>query len=179
MPLGDKMKKELVGLIFASFLSLLLIRPVSAHCPLCTAATGFAVMAARWYGVDDLIVGTFIGGLVVSSTLWMNNILIKKKWVLLPHQGTILVILTILSTILTYYFAGLLNNTNPSFRIFGVDKLFVATMLGSAITMVSFWFHGIMRKMNGGRNFIPFQGIVLLFVFLIATSGTFYLAGVI
>lgn len=173
------MKKMIFGLIFASFLSLILIRPVSAHCPLCTAATGLAVMTARWYGIDDLIVGTFVGGLIVSSTLWMNNVLSKKKWVLLPHQGTILVILTILSTILTYYFAGLLNSQNANFKIFGVDKLFVATIFGSAITMVSFWFHGILKKINGGRNFIPFQGIVLLFAFLIASSGMFYLVGVI
>lgn len=166
---------------FISFLFsfIVLIPSVWAHCPLCTAATGAAVAVTRWYGVDDLIVGTFIGGLMVSSTLWMNNILIKKRMVLIPNQGTILVVLTLLTTLLTYYFAGLLNNSDPSFQIFGVDKLFVSTLIGSLITVFSFWFHGFLRKMNDGRNFLPFQGIVVMLLFLSFTSLMYYLTGVV
>jgi len=173
------MKKIFLELIFASFLSLILVKEVAAHCPLCTAATGLAVMTTRWYGVDDLVVGTFIGGLVVSSTLWMSNILNKKKWVLLPNQGTVLVILTILSIVLTYYFSGLLNNPNPGLKIFGIDKLLFSTILGSLITLVSFWFHGFLRKINNGKNFLPFQGIFVMFLFLSFTSLGFYFAGLI
>ena len=65
----NKNKFALFGiLLFSSLFSTAIFSNAAmAHCPLCTLATGAAVATARWYGVDDLIVSTFIGGTIIST----------------------------------------------------------------------------------------------------------------
>src|SRR3989344_4710120 len=93
---------------------------VMAHCPLCTAATGAAVLAARWYGIDDLIVSTFIGGLIISTGYWINNWVHKKSKGkgYIKFQLPILVLFSYVSVVATFYFAGFLGNNSPQFTLF-------------------------------------------------------------
>jgi len=73
-------KYKILGLLLIPLLSIIAIMPsVMAHCPLCTAATIVGVGVTRSLGWDDSIVGVFVGAMIVSSALWVNNILKKKK----------------------------------------------------------------------------------------------------
>ncbi len=154
------------------------INPVLAHCPLCSAATGAAVAVTRWYGIDDLIVGTFIGGFMISTAAWFNNILKKKKRKdYIPFQYGILILSSIVLTVLTFYLAGLLGNTNPSFRIFGIDKILVGMLFGSVVSLVAFKLHGILKSNNGNKSYLPFQVIIVTIALLSFTSLIYYLVG--
>ena len=146
---------------------------VVAHCPLCTLATGAAVAAARWYGVDDLIVSTFIGGVIISTGYWANNWLNKrsKGKGYIKFQLPILVLASYVSVVLTLYFSGLLGNTAPQFLLFGIDKLFIGATVGSIVTVLAFTLHDALRRHNGNKNYLPFQAIVLALAFLAATAG--------
>jgi len=46
-------------------------------CPVCTVAVGAGIGLSRWFGVDDLVSGLWIGGLIVSligmTFLWLNK----------------------------------------------------------------------------------------------------------
>src|SRR3989338_2455804 len=67
-------------LLLIPLLSIIAIIPtVMAHCPLCTAATIVGVGVTRSLGWDDSIVGIFVGAMIVSSALWLNNILKKRN----------------------------------------------------------------------------------------------------
>lgn len=164
-------------IILASvFLSLLLLpQSTYAHCPLCTAITGSAVTVARWYGVDDLIFGTFLGGFVISGTLWISNLLKKKKLEYLPYQSTIILALTTISTIATFYVTGLLG-TN---MLFGIDKIIIGTLAGIITTLLTFQVHYLLRNNNGNKNHIPFQAIVLTLVSLSLVASGFYVFGLV
>lgn len=148
-----------------------------AHCPLCTAAAGAAVAITRWYGVDDLVVGSFIGAFVISTGLWFNNILKRrnKGKDYLPFQSVILVLLSLISTIISFSLGGITTN---SYFIFGIDKLIMGTLLGSGMTWLAFWFSKFLRK-NMGRTLIPFQSIILTFAFLSLMNLSFYFVGLI
>ena len=52
---------------------------VMAHCPLCTAATIVGVGITRSAGLDDSIIGVFVGAMIISSALWVIKILKKKN----------------------------------------------------------------------------------------------------
>jgi len=179
-----KNKFAILGIIlfssFSSFFSTSIFSNIAfAHCPLCTLATGAAVATARWYGVDDLIVSTFIGGVIISTGYWANNWLNKrskgKGYVKL--QLPILLLVSYLTVVLSLYFSGFFGSTNPNFLLFGIDKLFIGATVGSVATVAAFTLHDTLRKRNGNKNYLPFQAIVLAFVFLAAAVGMFYVFG--
>ena len=71
---------KILALLLIPLLSIIMIIPsVMAHCPLCTAATIVGVGVTRSLGWDDSIVGIFVGAMIVSSVLWLNNILKKRN----------------------------------------------------------------------------------------------------
>lgn len=168
---------EIIALYLILF-SLIFVRPASAHCPLCTAATGAAVATARWFGVDDLIVGTFFGGFIISSSLWFNNIIKKKNKgeEFIAYQSWLIILFSLASTIFAYYALGLLNLT-PPYVIFGIDKILLGTMIGSFITLFAFYFHEFLKKVNGNKNYIPFQAIILSLFILSLASISYYIFG--
>ena len=132
-------------LFFTFMLSMIILPQIAfAHCPLCSAATGMAVAATRAYGLDDLIVGLFVGSFVVSTALWMNNFALKRKKgkEYLPNQKAILIIFSLMTMLVTFYFAGLLD---MKYRIFGIDKIFFGTIAGTLMTLFSFQMHKKLR----------------------------------
>ncbi len=151
-----------------------------AHCPLCTAATTGLVVATRWFGVDDLIVGNFIGAAIISSAMWFDRILKnKKRKEYLKFQSSIIILSSILLTILTFYFAGILGNEFEHYLLFGVDKILIGFLIGSIVTLFSFYFNNWLRNHNGGKSYFPFQVIIITLIFLFLTSYLFYLLGLI
>jgi len=75
-----------------------------AHCPLCSAATGALLVAARAYGVSDLITGTLAGAFASVTAIWIHNWLKakNKNKSYFPFQGIVFVLVSILMTILTF-----------------------------------------------------------------------------
>ena len=110
-------------LLLIPLLSIIAIIPtVMAHCPLCTAATIVGVGVTRSLGWDDSIVGIFVGAMIVSSALWVNNILKKRNIGGNPFlRISSLTIATFVLTVLSFYFAGIFGPANI-YRIFGIDN---------------------------------------------------------
>lgn len=168
------MKFFAFSFLFLIFLALI-AAPTYAHCPLCTAATGSAVAAARYYGFDDLPVGTLIGAFAVSTGFWIHNFITKRKGRLFPLQLPIITILSIASTIAGLHFASVLGVS----YFLGVDKLLLGTLLGSAIVAGAFSAHEKMRAYHNNRNYVPFQSIVLPLALIALIDAGMYLSGMI
>lgn len=166
------MKLKNLLLVILVFISLTIIPKVYAHCPLCSAATGAAVATTRFYGLNDCIVGLFIGGFIISTALWFNNFLLKKNKNknYLPLQSVILVLFSLSATISTFYFADLLNSSS---KIFGVNNLIFGTITGTIITPIGFLLSNLIKKVKG-KVLLPFQGIILPLILLIITGLVFY-----
>ena len=79
-----------------------------AHCPLCSAATGALLIAARSYGVSDLITGTLAGAFAAVTAIWIHNWLKakNKSKSYFPFQGIVFVLASILMTIITFQVVG-------------------------------------------------------------------------
>ncbi len=173
------LKKILSILTLAFFSSLIFLSDfVYAHCPLCTAATGAAVITSRWLGVDDLVTGVFIGGLIISTALWFSNILKKgnKGGEYFKFQSLIIFLITLASVVIGFYFLDFIGPRNY-FKIFGIDKILLGMFVGIIISVVALEFHKYTRKINGNKNFVPLQSIVLMLVFLVLVSLSFYAIG--
>ncbi len=170
------MKKiTLIPIILA--LSLVLIPLVSAHCPLCTAGAVAGVGAARYFGVDDSIVGLFLGALIISSALWFNKWLKKRvKRINFPGQEVLLIIITFLLFVIPFYSAGLITNFDMvksmpehhamlGLGVYGIDKLFFGMIIGSLVIWGAFILSDYIKKKRG-KVLWPFQGISFMAVAL-------------
>jgi len=162
------MKKNsiLAALIFVALMAGI-SAPASAHCPLCTAATGAGIAIAESYGVDDAIIGLWVGAFIVSTALWFDRVL-KKKYNF-PGQSAIISAASLALTVVPFYFAGMFGNP---VMILGIDRLLFGMLFGSVLTFagteLSIWI-----KNTRGKVFISYQTIILVTCILAATSFIF------
>jgi len=164
------------GVGFLSIIILMLIiNPVNAHCPLCTAATGAGIAIAESYGVDGAIIGLWVGAFIISTALWFDRVLKKKYGI--PFQSAIISILSLILTIVPFYFAGMF--TNP-ITIMGIDRLLFGILLGSVMafsgTKLSIWIKTIRCKVLFSYQTIIFVTSALtvtsfIFQYLIRNTG--------
>lgn len=156
-----------------------MIRPVFAHCPLCTIAAGSMVLVTRQLGVDDVVVGTFIGAFIVSTAFWTSNFIVKKFKKKLPFQEYLLSVAFVISTVASFYWGKLLGTMPPFLYVFGLERLLFGIIAGSVISIAAFELHNVLRRANGNRNNIPFQGMLFPIAVLVIANIMFYVTGVI
>lgn len=128
-----------------------------AHCPVCTAATGAAVAAARVYGVPDSIVGVLIGAFALVTGLWINNAMKKRNWVFIPAQAWVLSLVSIVLTIVSLHIGKLFAASAP---LWGMPSLLSGILLGSGMTGIAEGAHRALRIHTGNRNLVPLQGLI-------------------
>jgi hypothetical protein len=157
---------------------------VSAHCPLCTAGAVLGVGIARAYGVDDSIVGLFLGAFVSASALWVDNLL-KKRDIRYPFQTVLLVIGSLLLVAVPLYAAGIITHVEvvraiPAYpSIFGagtlgIDRLFFGLLFGTIVVAGVFTLNDYLNRKRGRRLF-AYQGLVFMAITLIVFSLIFWM----
>jgi hypothetical protein len=167
-----------IGIAVLLLLVAAIIPPVSAHCPLCTAGAAAGVGIARAYGVDDSIVGLFLGAFVAASALWLDRIL-KKRNIDYPFQGVILVAVSLLALAVPLYYAGIITNIEvvksmPDYHAifgmetFGLDKLFSGLVLGTVLIAGVFTVSDYITAKRG--RLFRYQGMILMAVTLIIVT---------
>ncbi|MDO8460281.1 MAG: hypothetical protein Q7S74_04185 [Nanoarchaeota archaeon] len=167
---------KILGLLLIPLLSLIVIIPnVMAHCPLCTAATIMGVGVTRSLGWDDSIVGVFVGAMIVSSALWVNNIFKKRNIGGNPFLriGSITVA-TFVLTILSFYYAGIFGPAN-TYRIFGMEKIIFGSISGAIVSFAIFFASNEIKRRNEGKVLFNYQTMTLTFGVLILNALIFWM----
>ena len=133
-----------------------------AICPLCTIAVGAGVGFSRSLGIDDVIVGLWIGGLIVSSCMWLIEFIkgkkiIGKKWC---KWWLFVIVVSMYSLALVpLKLSGVIGH--PLNTILGVDKVLFGVLLGSIVFFTSGRLHFFLKKRNVERNYIPYQKVII------------------
>lgn len=163
----------LIFLYFFIFIvSLLFALPANAVCPVCAVAVCVGLGLSRWLGIDDLISGVWIGGLIVSLIIWSLDWL-NKKQVKFKLNWLVISIIFYGATIIPLYFSGIIGH--PLNKFYGIDRILFGTIFGSLVFLLSFWLNNFLKKKNQGKVFFPFQKVALPVLFLLITSLIFYL----
>lgn len=182
------MKKPVMHIFLAMIVLFSALPLVSAHCPLCTAAAAGGVAAARFYGVDDSIVGLFLGALIVSSALWFDRMLKKKiDW---PFQQALLVVVSFLLLAVPFYQSDLITDfqmvkSMPTHHgitglgvfglsQFGFDKMLFGMIIGSLSIWAAFALSDYIKKKRG-KVLWPYQGLSFMVMVLAVLSLLFWL----
>lgn len=164
------MKLKLIALLTGLFLAI----PVKtlAVCPLCTVAVGAGLGVSRWIGIDDVVTGIWIGGLILSSGLWLADWIGKKGWKI-PYKETVSVGVFFLFIIPPLYWAkmiGIANNT-----LWGVDKILLGTIIGSVLFFLGVSIDKWLRTTNNNKVYIYYQKVIIPIFLLSVASFIFYL----
>lgn len=167
------MKKILIFTLSIFGLNFLIAKQALAVCPICTVAVGAGVGFSRWLGIDDSIIGLWIGGLTVSMITWTISWLDKKN---IHFKGRMLttVIGYYLLIVVPLYFMNIIGNPLNTIYFRGLDKLAIGILVGS----IAFWFGASwyyhLKEKNGGHAYFPFQKVVMPISPLIIMSIIFY-----
>ena len=151
------MKKNL----FLISLILSIIKPVQAHCPLCTGAMIVAVGGAKFLGLNTAVIGVFTGGFALSTGLWLSKRFNKKLKPLIVLFSIILTLLPlaqidkgqIFVPMLIFGEEGTLFNTMYSF-----NSLMFGGLLGVVTSWIAFRAHDLVKQKRG-KVLFPYQSI--------------------
>ena len=162
------MNKKIFSIVIAVFLlSFLALNQAQAFCPVCTIAVGAGVGLCRWLGVDDVLSGIWIGGLIISMIGWSLNWL-NKKQIRFPLRSLAVVAFFYLIIILPLYSMGIMGH--PYNKFWGIDKSLLGIIFGTLAFILSIWLNSFLKNKNQGKVFFPFQKVVLPLLFLIITT---------
>jgi hypothetical protein len=163
--------KNVFVLFFALFSTTILTLPAKAFCPVCTIAVGAGLSFTKVLGIDDTISSVWIGGVLLSTSLWLINWLdsknirffLKRKLVYLLMYGFVLIPFLSDGTI------GALHN-----QLWGIDKILLGMTLGTLGFMLGMSINNKMLKSNNNKGYFPFQKVVMPMGMLIILSLIFF-----
>ncbi len=141
-----------------------------AVCPLCTFAVSAGVGLTQYLGVDDVITGLWLGGFLVSLTLWSNGIC--ERWY---HGHGVLRVFLLTgmwfgSCYFTLWLTGYLGH--PLNRLWGVDKLLLGGGIGAFSFSLAYLAYLWLRR-RYGRSLFPFQKVIMPVAVLLGLSFLF------
>jgi hypothetical protein len=158
-------------IISAIILPLIFAKSAYAVCPVCTIAVGAGLGLSRWLGIDDTLSGIWVGGFVVSASLWFA-VWLEKKEVRLPHKKKFSVLALYLLVLPTLYFTNMIGL--PLNTIWGIDKLLLGILVGSAAFITSVKIDNYLRSRNEGKVYIAYQKVILPVSLLLISTFVFY-----
>lgn len=165
----NKLKIAISSLVLISMFA---ARKALAACPICTLAVGGALVLLEKYGVDNTISGLWIGGFMLSSSLWAINWIKKNEWDFKGMEPLVLIFFYG-SLILPLYMKDIIGL--PDKMLWGIDKTLLGIFIGSVFFHLGHIIYLKIKERNGGKPWFPFQRVVMPIFPLIILSVIFYL----
>lgn len=147
-------------------------------CDLCTIGVVAGLAISRYLGVDDSVVGVWIGAVLVALVV-MTNAVLEKKNVRFRFRDEIIALSYVVFTAVSFYFAGVIGIAKNTF--FGSDSIFadkvlISSVVGAAVLVAASKAYQWLKAKNGGRAHFPFEKVALPVGALAATSFVFHFA---
>jgi hypothetical protein len=156
-------------------LRLVFPKTVLAVCPICTVAVGAGLGLSRYIGIDDAISGIWIGGLILSSSLWLSDWLSKKKYLPDTQRNQTLVAIGMYILVLgPLWYTNIIGH--PFNTILGIDKIIFGSIAGTLTFLAGIWADNKIREKRG-KQFINFQKVIFPVIGLILVSLIIYFYG--
>ncbi|MEK6885356.1 MAG: hypothetical protein AABX17_00130 [Nanoarchaeota archaeon] len=141
-------------------------------CPVCTVAVAAGIGILEKWGVNNIIIGLWLGALIVSSIAWMIDWLNRKNIHFLFRKILIIVsfYLIFIWPLYIWKIMGLPRN-----QIFGIDNILLGVIIGSVIFILAMLSDRYLRKINEDKIVIKYQKVLIPLTFLVIASIIAYL----
>ena len=162
------MKKIIAFYLLFVFYFLIFPPLAYAVCPVCTVAVGAGLGISRALGIDDVVTSVWIGGLILSSSLWFYDWFTKKKPALNTKNFLLLTIFLMYAVVLIPLWFGKYIGRYGN-ELFGIDKIIVGTTVGSLVFLFTKWADQKVRQTRG-KQFFNYQRVVFPVLGLVIMS---------
>lgn len=133
---------------------MIFVKAALAQCPVCIVTVGGGMILAKKFGVDDLLVSLWIGGLNTVIALFLAS-KFKNKILKNPYFLTII----LLVTTLIYFQTS--NQFGPSTNVlFGINKVIFGQVLGTILVLIGSFIDKITRLKNNGKVLFYYQKVI-------------------
>lgn len=165
-----------------SFAAMLAFAPALSHafvplvCDLCTLGVVAGLAVSRYLGVDDSVVGVWVGAMVVAL-IAMTNAYLEKKSIRFRFRDTLIALSYVVFSAISLYYAnviGLRRNTFAYSDEIWADKVLVSSIVGALVLIAASKTYQWLKAKNGGHAHFPFEKVAIPLVSLALTSGVFY-----
>jgi hypothetical protein len=173
-------KKNLNYITSASLFLLLFfcfaISKAQAVCPVCTLAVGAGIGIAEEFGVDDTIIGLWVGGLTVSLIFWTIDWLLKKNlksdW--MKYATVIAYLVLVILPLFFLKVKGYPIIGKELNKLWGIDKMLLGIFIGGLLFFAGAKYYEYLKKKNNNQAYFPFQKVAMPILPLLITSIFFY-----
>ncbi len=173
--INNRSFQKLVAFLLVTSVYLLVPKAALAVCPICTVAVGAGLGLSRYLGIDDIISGIWVGGLVLSSSFWLIDYLKKKSPKFLIFNFQFLIILLMYALVfLPLWKSGVIGH--PFNTVLNIDKLVFGTALGTIAFILGMLADKKIRKIKGKQLF-NYQKVVFPILSLTVFSLVLYYFG--
>lgn len=142
-----------------------------AVCPVCVVVVGAGIGIAEEFGVNDTIIGLWVGALIIAMAWWTVNWLVKKNWCF-KGCGSITFLSYYLLTLIPLYYSGFIGKELN--KLWGIDKLLLGVLAGSILFYAGESLHFYIKSKNNDKVHFYFQRVIIPIIVLIIASGAFY-----
>ena len=177
--LTDKLNKMKLSIKNKGLISLIVVAgllPATqalAVCPVCTIAVGAGLGLSRWMGISDAVTGLWIGGLLVSLSVWTLTWLDKKN-IKFRFRAFVVTASYYLLTIFPLYYAKIIASPLNFICSCLKDKLLIGIITGSAAFYFGATLYDYLKEKNNGHAHFPFEKVVMPIAPLVILSIIFY-----
>ncbi len=168
------MKNKALLLSAVALIALFSAQKALAICPVCTIAVGAGIGLSRWMGIDDSITGLWLGGFLLSISLWTIDWLNKKKIKFFLKRFLVISGYYII-TIVPLYFAKIIANPLAFACSCASDKLLLGIIEGSAVFFFGNKLYEFLKQRNNNRAHFPYEKVVFPVASLLIFTIIFYL----
>jgi len=152
-----------LSILSVVILKLILVPSVQAVCPICTAAVVAGLGLSRYLGIDDTVSGVWIGGVILSTSLWLIDWLGRKnfkslKWYYNFKYKNYAVIFLMYALVVLPLLKGDVVG-HPFNKLWGIDKLILGIVVGSGAFLLGIYADKKARELKGKQLF-KFQKVV-------------------
>jgi hypothetical protein len=130
-------------------------------------------------GLDDSVVGVWIGALIVVLISMTNTYMDKKNWKF-RFRDTIVALSYIIFIFWSFKYFNVIGNIGMDpHTFFGTtsifaDKIVVSSVIGGFVLIGSAMFYQWLKSKNNGHAHFPFEKVVLPITVLSIVSAIFY-----
>ncbi len=141
-------------------------------CAVCTVAVAASLEVARYFGVDDSVVGVWAGALLALLGYWMIVWFDKKNW---HFAGRDFWLIVLSVAMIGFMYVGRMEyRPEPLLGFLYLDPFLFSVIAGAAVLILSNRFYQWMKAKNGGHAHFPFEKVAVPVLALTALSVYFY-----
>jgi hypothetical protein len=152
--------KNRILLLFTICSAALLSAPKAlAICPVCTVAVGAGIGFSRWMGVNDSITGLWLGGFLLSASLWTIDWLNRKN-IRFFLQRFLVILAYYAFAIIPLYYAKIITNPFAFVCSCASDKLLLGIIEGTAVFFFGTKLYEFLKERNNSHAHFPYEKVV-------------------